>query len=459
MEVMYNPMSSSGSILSLPKHSFDSRRPSSDSINISFRCKNPMFGAEQYHWLPIGQDNCLSKVWVAADYSDSVPDSSNHMGSRGYHPLEEIKVNERKKETLPTPPEIARTTAEANGSALLVFPGPVHSQPHQHISWAEFQYLVDDNGDMFFEIYDDENIMRDHGEINPVNVLIGMDIPTQVNIDKSIRDTGNVDDISYYADHFEALGLKVSDTPADWGRLNRSRRIHPIYFANCLTKAINMKIRKRMDYPANGLSIMGCLRPAYLDEESYLRGILHSESDDFSDWKEEPETEGEEQIAAAYSLTDGEPLSFNSNYHGSNFSSTLYKLEIVRMELFTVYGAQCLISVQDFQDAEPDVLAHSASEIIKNFSNKGMTCNIALKALCRKKGLNVEGAHLIGVDSLGMDVRVFSGTEVQTLRIPFKARAKSESAAEKKIERMLFPRYQRRNVNRHTDGLCDPDSV
>ncbi|KAI3969201.1 hypothetical protein MKW92_025484 [Papaver armeniacum] len=443
MEVMYNPLSSGGSILGSPKHSFDSRRTSSDSINISFRCRNPMFGAEQYHWLPISQDNCLSKVWVAADYSDSVPDSSNYMSNRGYHPLEELKVNERKKETLPTPAEIARTTAEANGSALLVFPGPVHSQRHQHISWAEFQYLIDDNGDIFFEIYDDENIMRDQG-----------DIPTQVNNDKSIRDTGNIDDISYYADHFEALGLEVSDTPADWGRSNRSRRIHPIYFANCLTKAINTKIRKRMDYPANGLSIMGCLRPAYLDEESYLRGILHSESDDFSDWKEEPETEGEEQIAAAYSLTDGEPLSFNSNYHGSNFSSTLYKLEIVRMELFS-----CLISVQDFQDAEPDVLAHSASEIIKNFSDKGMIFNIALKALCRKKGSHVEGAHLIGVDSLGMDVRVFSGTEVQTLRIPFKARAKSESAAEKKIERMLFPRYQRRNVKRHTDGLCDPDSV
>ncbi|OVA11385.1 hypothetical protein BVC80_8579g10 [Macleaya cordata] len=462
MEVIYSSISS-GSILGWPSRSSLDGRSASDSTSISFRCRNPLFGTEHYHWLPSGQDVCLSKVWVAADYSDSVPDSSNFMGNRGYHPLEDVKVNERSRETMLTSAEIARTTAEANSSALLVFPGTVHYEPHEHISWAEFQYIIDDNGDIFFEIFDDENILQDRGAINPVNVLIGMDFPTAVNRavadnHNNMPDRGSIDDITLYDDHFEALGLEESNTPEDWGTSNGSHLVHPLYFAKCLTKAINTKNRRTMDHPSNGLSIMGFLRPAYLDEESYLRGVLHSESDDYSDWKEEPEREEEGQTAASYSLIDGEILSFNSKYEGSNIRSTLYKLEIMRIELFSVYGAQCLISLQDFQEAEPDVLVHCASLIVEHFSEKGLICNVALKALCRKKGLNVEGAHLIGVDSLGMDVRVFSGIEAQTLRFPFKVRAKSESAAEKKIQRMLFPRYHRRNIKRHSDGLCDPDS-
>ena len=51
---------------------------------------------------------------------------------------------------------------------------------------------------------------------------------------------------------------------------------------------------------------------------------------------------------------------------------------------------QSAVSLQDFQEAEPDVLAHSTSAILEHFSEKGSRCNIALKALCKKKGLHVE---------------------------------------------------------------------
>jgi hypothetical protein len=36
-----------------------------------------------------------------------------------------------------------------------------------------------------------------------------------------------------------------------------------------------MKHSKMMDYPSNGVSIMGCLRPAFADEESYIRTLFH----------------------------------------------------------------------------------------------------------------------------------------------------------------------------------------
>ncbi|KAJ0035658.1 hypothetical protein Pint_25692 [Pistacia integerrima] len=115
------------------------------------------------------------------------------------------------------------------------------------------------------------------------------------------------------------------------------------------------------------------------------------------------------------------------------------------------------INLQDFQDAEPDALVHCTSAIIEHFSEKGIRCNVALKALCKKKGLNVEGANLIGVDSLGMDVRVFSGVEVRTHRFPFKVQAASEFAAEKQIQQLLFPRARRKKFRTQQDMLKDPD--
>lgn len=51
---------------------------------------------------------------------------------------------------------------------------------------------------------------------------------------------------------------------------------------------------------------------------------------------------------------------------------------------------QSEISLQDFQDAEPDFLVHSTSAIVERFSEKGIQCDVALKALCKKKGLQVE---------------------------------------------------------------------
>lgn len=62
--------------------------------------------------MPAGRDYCLSKVQVAADYSDSVPDSPKYMGNQGYHPLEELKESKRIQEKRLTAAEVARTTVE-----------------------------------------------------------------------------------------------------------------------------------------------------------------------------------------------------------------------------------------------------------------------------------------------------------------------------------------------------------
>lgn len=328
---------------------------------------------------------------------------------------------------------------------MLVFPATVHCEPHEQISWAEFQYVIDEYGDIFFEIFDDDNILQDPGANNPVNALIGMDIP--IYNDQSIAggynisDLSNGDDMPFDDYYFEVVDSEVSEVPVDWGMPNTSSWVHPIYFSKCLTKAVSMEYDRKMDHPSNGVSIVGYLRPTFADEETYLRRQFHYEDSDSynSDWK------------------DGTVLSISSQSERSNTSSTLYRLEIMRIELFSVYGVQSVINLQDFQDAEPDVLAHSTSAIIENFSQKGIQCNVALKAFCKKKGLNVERANLIGVDSLGMDVRVFSGVEVQTHRFPFKVRAMSEVTAEKQIQQLLFPRSRRKKFKAHQDILKDSD--
>ncbi|MBA0776344.1 hypothetical protein Gotri_011349 [Gossypium trilobum] len=342
------------------RHTFDGCKVT-DSPGISVRCRNPFFGSTQFHWLSVGRDLSLSKVLVAADYSDSVPNPSSYESNQGYHPLEELKVCKRIQEIQLSSAEIARTTVEvfgdffkvpntyvqtcvqyksqtcaleeklrAKSSALLVFPGTVHSEPHEQISWAEFPYVVDDYGDIFFEILDDENILKDRGASNLVNVLIGMDIPVRENNqavgDFNYSDIGIDDEVPFDDEYFEVMDSEIYEAPVRWGMPDSadSSWVHPIYFAKCLMKAVHVEHDRKMDHPSNGVSIVGCLRPAFADEESYLRRLFHFDYDEgyTSDWK------------------DGEAPKPSSKYGGSKSGSILYRLEIMQIELFSVYGAQ-----------------------------------------------------------------------------------------------------------------------
>ncbi|KAB1227202.1 hypothetical protein CJ030_MR1G022622 [Morella rubra] len=309
----------------------------------------------QFNWQSAGHDLCLSKVSVAADYPDSVSDSSSYMSNQAHHPLEELKVSRGIRDTKLSSAEIARTTVEANSCALLVFPGTVHCEPHEQISWAEFQYVIDDYGDMFVEIFDDANILEDRGASNPVNALIGMEMPVYECRKKAAEHNIFGDENLFEDEFFEVVDSEVIDISVDWGRPETSTLGHPIYFAKCLTKASNMEYNKQMDYPSNGVSIVGCLRPAFADEEPYIRTLFHC-----------VDTEG-----------------YNSDWKGT-FPAVPSPSHILPMT------KKYEISLQDFQDAEPDVLAHSTPRIVERFSEKGISCNVALKALCKKKGLNVE---------------------------------------------------------------------
>jgi len=227
----------SGATLSWVKTPFDTRR-FHDLSNLSFRCRNP-FGSIQPWWLQTDQDSSLIKVRVAADYSDSMPDSK-YTRDRGYHPLEEVKERPKKKDLLLTDIETARTVVEANSKGLLVFPARVHNEPHGHVSWSEFQYVIDEYGDIFFEVPDSENILEDDTANNPVTVLIGMDGPIIGESSVAISDFSDYMDGENFMDvpdeHHTKIDTEITDILIEWGMPATMRAIHPIYFAKCLTK-------------------------------------------------------------------------------------------------------------------------------------------------------------------------------------------------------------------------------
>ncbi|XP_042381318.1 uncharacterized protein At3g49140-like isoform X1 [Zingiber officinale] len=418
--------------------SLDGRRGPDYSL---FRCRRTYFTSMQSYWLHTTNEFSVSRVQVAADFSDSVPDSSKDNRNYGYHPLEELKERKKNKNKNMklSDAEIARTVVEANNKALLIFPGGVHNEPHSHVSWAEFHYVIDDYGDIFFELFDDENILQDRSASSPVIVLIGYD-SLIYGANNALFDTFEMDeeDGIELPEFKEIDDTEITDTLISWGMPDTLRYTHPLFFAKCITKVVQTKFEK-VDFPSNGLQLLGCLRPAFIDEESYLRRLFYHDEDNYiSDWR------------------DVGLLNFNSKHVGRTISSTFYKLEIMTMDLSSVYGDQSTINLQDFQDAEPDLLANSASAIMERISEYGAQSSVALKALCRRrKGLNVEVANLIGVDSLGIDVRVYCGMEAHTLRFPFSARVISESGAEKKIKKMLFPQYHRKNLRTATDEFPD----
>ncbi|GMP55176.1 hypothetical protein CsSME_00020070 [Camellia sinensis var. sinensis] len=120
-----------------------------------------------------------------------------------------------------------------------------------------------------------------------------MDITTYENrrvaaAEYNVLETGASDDMPFSDDYFEVEDNEMSDIPVEWGMpIDTASGVHPIYFAKCLTKVVNLEYAKKMEHPSNGVSIMGCLRPVFIDEELYLRRLFSGEDSDGynSDWK------------------------------------------------------------------------------------------------------------------------------------------------------------------------------
>lgn len=484
--------------------------------SIRFDTGNHSFGSSDSSLFSKTENLRQSKVQVAAYFSDSTSGDFEHRGELGYHPLEEVNECEKpgRGDMRLTDAEIARTTVEANHRAFVLFSGMVHREPHKDISRIELQYIVDDYGDIYIELDNNENILRSPRASNPVNVFIGLDVDdihrygeqdiaaaedlNKIN-NEDIGGIDNKDDEEERNSISSRDDSSISESSRDGEKLDTANTVHPINFAEKIAKVVSTDYFEKMDRPSNAICIIGLLRPAYVEEESYLRKFLYglsyssgddnyTEEDEVSSGSGEPsspyDTVRDSRPAESPSIVelenmsdsrdldvtdsilsdklftessipqdddpdlvsmmlpeDGVPWELGSEE--SDMNSSIYKLDILSIQLVSVYGNQSIVSLEDFQHAEPDILVYSASKIIDRVDNGGGKTKRALRSLLwKRKGIHVEEAFLIGVDSLGVDIRVHCGAEVHTVRIAFDCRANSGDAAEKQLRRLLFPRFR-----------------
>ncbi|PQM40222.1 uncharacterized protein Pyn_05081 [Prunus yedoensis var. nudiflora] len=350
-------------------------------------------------------------------------------GRPQYHPFEDIA--ESKLETNGTArltaAESARTIIEVNSKSTLMFSSLINDEVHENIICPDLPYVTDEHGNIYFQVKDSEDTMQSlTSENNYVDWVAVLEDEDEDDMDDSDKSLG------------------------DWAKLETMRYSHPMYFAKKLTEVASDDPIDWAEQAPASLAIQGLIRPALIEEHSVIQKHMsdHQSSNDGvgsiveEDLEDPVRINGHEAGSSKDSPVQEEELE-NKKDEISRNGTTFYKLEMVKIQLFSSHGNQTVVEVEDFVKAQPDAIAHSAAKIISRLNAGGEKTTQALKSLCwRLKGLQVEEAVLIGVDSLGFDLRVCSGTQVQTLRFALNTRATSEYSAERQLNDLLFPRIQ-----------------
>ncbi|XP_076896909.1 uncharacterized protein At3g49140-like [Bidens hawaiensis] len=399
-----------------------------------------------------------------------------------YHPSEDISDNEEADENgdaILGPAETSRTVIEVNSKAMLMFSGVVGDGVHENIFWPDLPYVTDEHGNIYFQVKNDEDILQTlTSEDTLVQVIIGLDTTEMVSEmeligqaesdfdmeeiddeDSDTEDDENDDDGDYddddddeddesggYENEWVSLLEDGDDDedPGDWAKLETMRSSHPVQFAKHMAQFVSDDPVDYMDQPPAGLAIQGVLRPAFVEENSVLnKYMIDSQSKDEETNQISEEKEEDLGVINGHRYEPDDPNTEEELQKDqiSGNGTSYYKLEFVKIHLISAHGNQIFVEVDDFKRAKPDAIAHSAPKIISRLKSGGEKTTLALKSLCwRCKGLQVEEVAVIGVDSLGFDVRVCSGRQVQTLRFAFKKRASSEYSAERQLNNLLFPR-------------------
>nr|XP_034898874.1 uncharacterized protein At3g49140-like isoform X2 [Populus alba] len=389
-----------------------------------------------------------SKIQASAENLDSNLDSSKQNGKLKYHPSEGIaeSTSETSSDAMLTPQETCRTIVEAKSKATLMLTGVINDDIHENIIWPDLPYVTDEHGNIYFQVKNDEDILQTlTTENNFVQAIIGFDATEMLSEmeslgtseidfgveeieeeDSDVEDVVNEDDDDYDEDLVAVLDdddEEDDDDEAlgDWAKLETMSSSHPMYFAKKLAKVASDDPIDWMEQPPAGVAIQGLIRPAFMEEQSDIQRHMSGNQSHHAGTNQE-ELEKDEVPSS-----------------GASF----YKLEMIKIQLISAHGNQTTVEVEDFRKAEPDAIALSAAKIISRLKAGGEKITQAFKSLCwRCKGIQVEEATIIDVDSLGFDLRVCSGTQIQTLRFAFNSRATSEYSAERQLNDLLFPRIQ-----------------
>ncbi|RYR40383.1 hypothetical protein Ahy_A09g046136 isoform B [Arachis hypogaea] len=363
-----------------------------------------------------------NSIRASTEYLGSAPDPIKKNVKSSYHPFEEFAQPENSGDARPTSAETSRTIIEVNSKATLVFSVLINGEDHENVVWPDVPYLTDERGNIYFQMKTGEDILK---SLTSEENYVGW---VSVHSDDDEQDDSD------------------EETLADWAKLETMRFSHPMHFAKTLAEIASDDPIDWMEQPPACLAIQGLIRPAFIEEHSMIQKHLSATQTSNTDMSERIKSKGENDVVSDHvhnlepPKQDAAQMEKNDNEDIPINETAFYKLEMTKIQLFTAHGVPTVLEVEDYMKAQPDAIAHAASKIISRLQACGEKTEQALKSLCwRCKAIQVEEAQLICVDSLGFDVRVCSGTQVQTLRFAFKKRATSEYSAERQLNDILFP--------------------
>ncbi|XP_038683093.1 uncharacterized protein At3g49140-like [Tripterygium wilfordii] len=365
-------------------------------------------------------------IRASTEYLGSAPDPSKQNRRQRYHPFEDIaeSTSENSGDARLTAAETTRTIIEVNNKATVMFTDLINDEIHENVFWQELPYVKDEHG---------SKSSISHSLLTFDWVAVH-------------QDENNEDD----SDSDETLG--------DWAKLETMRYSHPMSFAKTLAQVALDEPIDWMEQPPAGLAIQGIIRPALIEEHSDIQKHMSGSHFCNPDINQVGVDEKLDDVGAINGeKQESQPLKDGSFWSKESMKDEIpqngisfYKLEMIKIQLISVHGHQ-IVEVEDFRKAQPDAIAHSAAKILSRLKAGGEKITQAFKSLCwRCKGIQVEEAALIGVDSLGFDLRVCSGAQIQTLRFPFSMRATSEYSAERQLNDLLFPRIHHKPLKKQT---------
>ncbi|KAK3447123.1 hypothetical protein EUGRSUZ_A02721 [Eucalyptus grandis] len=398
-----------------------------------------------------------NKVRATAEHLGSASDPAKCNGRAGYHPFEDIAELASGGDATLTAAETTRTIVEV--SLLYITCRMFISKLLLLFMWlyVRLKYLLQVNND-------EETIQTLASGSNVVQVIIGLDTKEmldemeisgpadiQFGIDEIGEEDSDIDedededededgeDDDYGEDWVSVLDDEDDEDqsdgdPGDWAKLETMRSSHPMYFAEKVAEVASDGPIDWMERPPVGIAIQGLLSPALLEENSINQRHLSSpdtgaEVDRTRTILEDKQVDSSSTDADGqdHSLEDGPSRAEELGKNGSPRSGkSLYKLEMINIQLLSVHGPPHTVEVEDFRKAQPDAIAHSAAKIISRLKAGEEKTIQALKSLCwRCKGIQVEEAMITGVDALGFD-------------------ATSEQSAERQVNNLLFPRVLRK---------------
>ncbi|KAF8097705.1 hypothetical protein N665_0283s0010 [Sinapis alba] len=285
--------------------------------------------------------------------------------------------------------------------------------------------MLTDSVDLYFKVKEDEDVMQFvTSENNYVVLIVGFDTMEMIKEmelmglsdsdfetdDDESEGDGSDEDGDDDEDEEEWVAVRDDEDDddddnedsdeeegellGDWANLETIKSCHPMFFAKRMTEVASNDIVDWMDQPSAGLAIQGLLSHIFVE--------------DYSDIQKK--------------LADRNFSTTNRDKHAENLEE---KTEDVDKA-----------DVEDIRKAQPDAVAHASAGIISRLEEFGDKLAEALRSLCSAT-FKAE-VKVVGIDSLGFDLRLCAGERIESLRFAFLTRATSEDDADGHMREVLF---------------------